>query len=237
MISCKGLTRRRGRRTVLDDVSFDVAPGKVTGFLGPNGAGKSTTMRVILGLERPQAGAALVDGLPYHRLRVPLRTVGGLTDTPAFLPGRRAVDHLRWVAAAARLPRQRVEQVLDDVGLSADAGRRVREFSLGMRQRLGLATALLGDPAALLLDEPVNGLDPEGVRWIRGLMRSLAREGRAVLVSSHLMAETASCADQILVLDRGRVVADAPLRTFAPAGTSLEDAYFTLTARTLEVVR
>ncbi|MER7703518.1 ABC transporter ATP-binding protein [Kitasatospora sp. NPDC097605] len=209
MIKVEGLTKEYGGTRVVDGLDFEVRPGVVTGFLGPNGAGKSTTMRLILGLDRPTAGRALVDGRPYAELDVPLRRVGALLDAHALHGGRTARGHLRWLAASNGLPERRVGEVLDQVGLADAAGRRIRGFSLGMRQRLGVAAALLGDPPVLMLDEPVNGLDPEGIRWIRALLRALAAEGRAVLVSSHLMTEMALTADHLVVIGRGRLLADA----------------------------
>ncbi|MFE6747594.1 ABC transporter ATP-binding protein [Kitasatospora purpeofusca] len=214
MIKVEGLTKEYGGARVVDGLDFEVAPGVVTGFLGPNGAGKSTTMRLILGLDRPTAGRALVDGRPYAGLDRPLRQVGALLDAQALHGGRTARGHLRWLAASNGLPDRRVDEVLDRVGLAGAAGRRIRGFSLGMRQRLGVASALLGDPPVLILDEPVNGLDPEGIRWIRTLLRGLAAEGRAVLVSSHLMTETALTADHLVVIGRGRLLADAATSDF-----------------------
>ncbi len=211
MIEVSHLTKRHGATTAVDDVSFRVEPGRVTGFLGPNGAGKSTTMRMILGLDRPTSGTATVDGRPYARLESPLQRVGAMLDARSIHPGRTAAAHLRAVADTHRLPRSRVGEVLEITGLASVARRRAGGFSLGMGQRLGIATALLGDPAALLLDEPVNGLDPDGVVWIRSLVRRLAAEGRAVLISSHLMSEVAQSVDHLVVLGAGRVLADAPL--------------------------
>jgi ABC-2 type transport system ATP-binding protein len=208
-IEARGLTKRFGDKLAVDELSFTVAPGRVTGFVGPNGAGKSTTMRMILGLDAPSAGSALVNGHPYGELGAPLREVGALLDANALHPGRRAYDHLLWLAQSNDLPRGRVDEVLDLVGLTAVARRRTGGFSLGMRQRLGIAGALLGDPAVLMFDEPVNGLDPDGIRWIRGFLRSLAQEGRAVLVSSHLMSELQGTADHLIVIGRGRLIADA----------------------------
>jgi ABC-2 type transport system ATP-binding protein len=210
-IEARGLVKRFGGTLAVDDLSFTVRPGRVTGFVGPNGAGKSTTMRLILGLDAPDAGEALVGGRPYATLPAPLREVGVLLEAAALHPGRSAYDHLLWMAQSNRLPRRRVDEVLALVGLSGAARRRAGGFSLGMRQRLGIAAALLGDPPVLMLDEPVNGLDPEGIRWIRGLLRSLAAEGRTVLVSSHLMTELEGTADHILVIGRGRLIADAPV--------------------------
>ncbi|MCX4688964.1 ABC transporter ATP-binding protein [Kitasatospora purpeofusca] len=214
MIKVEGLTKEYGGARVVDGLDFEVAPGVVTGFLGPNGAGKSTTMRLILGLDRPTAGRALVDGRPYAELDRPLRRVGALLDAQALHGGRTARGHLRWLAASNGLPDRRVDEVLDRVGLTGAAGRRIRGFSLGMRQRLGVASALLGDPPVLMLDEPVNGLDPEGIRWIRTLLRGLAAEGRAVLVSSHLMTEMALTADHLVVIGRGRLLADSAASDF-----------------------
>ncbi|MET8623926.1 ATP-binding cassette domain-containing protein [Kitasatospora sp. NPDC004669] len=214
MIEIQGLTKEYDGRRVVDDLTFEVRPGLVTGFLGPNGAGKSTTMRLALGLEQPTAGRALVAGRPYAELADPLRQMGALLDAQALHGGRTARGHLRWLAASNGLPERRVDEVLGQVGLTDAAGRRIRRFSLGMRQRLGVAAALLGDPAVLLLDEPVNGLDPEGIRWIRTLLRELAAEGRSVLVSSHLMSEMALTADHLVVIGRGRLLADSPTAEF-----------------------
>ncbi len=209
MIEVRGLTKRYGDVLAVDDLSFDVEPGKVTGFLGPNGAGKSTTMRMMLGLDRPTAGTALIGGRPYGTLAEPLREVGALLDPGAVHPGRTGFSHLRVAARANGLPRRRVEQVVEQVGLERAARRRIKGYSLGMRQRLGIAAALLGDPRVLLFDEPINGLDVDGVRWIRGLLRRLADEGRTVLVSSHLMSEMEQIADRLVVIGRGRLIADA----------------------------
>ncbi len=214
MIELRGLTKRYGERLAVDDVTVTVRPGVVTGFLGPNGAGKSTTMRMVLGLDRPTAGTALVNGRPYAEHRDPLRQVGALLEARALHPGRTARAHLLALAATAGLPRARVDTVLDLAGLTAVAGKRVGGFSLGMGQRLGVATALLGDPATVVLDEPVNGLDPDGVLWIRTLARRLAAEGRTVFFSSHLMAEMAVTADHLVVMGRGRLVADVPTAEF-----------------------
>ncbi|MFJ8041855.1 ABC transporter ATP-binding protein [Kitasatospora sp. NPDC096147] len=214
MIQVQGLSKSYGQTRAVDDLSFEVRPGSVTGFLGPNGSGKTTTMRMLLGLDRPTAGRALVDGRPYAELAAPLRTLGALLDANAVHGGRTARGHLLCLSRSNGLPDRRVAEVLDQVGLAEVAGRRVRGFSLGMRQRLGVAAALLGDPPALLLDEPVNGLDPEGIRWIRTLLRGLAAEGRAVLVSSHLMTEMALTADHLVVIGRGRLLADSTLDDF-----------------------
>ncbi|WP_329244382.1 ATP-binding cassette domain-containing protein [Actinoallomurus sp. NBC_01490] len=208
-IEVNGLRKRFGPTVALDGMSFAVAPGRVTGFVGPNGAGKSTTMRVILGLDAADEGHALVGGRPYGSLRRPLSEVGALLDAAALQPSRSARNHLRWLAHSQGLTAGRVDEVAELVGLRAVIRRRAGGYSLGMRQRLGIAAALLGDPPVLMLDEPFNGLDPEGIVWIRGLLRSLAAEGRAVLVSSHLMSELQDTADHLVVVGRGRVIADA----------------------------
>jgi ABC-2 type transport system ATP-binding protein len=217
MIEIRRLTKRYGTTTAVDDLSFRVEPGRVTGFLGPNGSGKSTTMRVALGLDRASAGEALFDGTPYGQLRHPLRTVGALLDAHWVHPNRSARAHLRWIAASNALPPGRVDAVLEQVGLTAVADRRAGSFSLGMSQRLGIAAALLGDPGTLLLDEPVNGLDPQGVRWVRRLVQGLAAEGRTVLVSSHLLAEMAMTASDLVVIGRGRLIAESTTAEFVDA--------------------
>lgn len=201
------LTKRFDRTTAVDNLSFGVPAGFVTGFVGPNGAGKSTTMRMILGLARPDGGRALVNGRLYAELRRPLHEVGALLDAAAVHPGRRASHHLLWLARSNGIPRRRVHQVLELVGMADVGRRRVRGFSLGMRQRLGIAAALLGDPPVLILDEPANGLDPDGIAWLRGFVRSLAAEGRAVLVASHLISELEDTADRLVVIGRGRLIA------------------------------
>ncbi|WJS89456.1 ABC transporter ATP-binding protein [Microbacterium testaceum] len=211
MIVAENLTKRYGDKTAVDGVSFTVAPGRVTGFLGPNGAGKSTTMRMIVGLDRPTAGRVTVGGQDYRRLRSPLTEVGVLLDAKAIHTGRSARNHLRAMAATHGIGAQRVDEVIELTGIGAVAGKRAGGFSLGMGQRLGIAAALLGDPHTLILDEPVNGLDPEGVRWVRQFVRHLAGEGRTVLLSSHLMSEMSQTADHVIVLGRGRVLADAAL--------------------------
>ncbi|WFE39175.1 ATP-binding cassette domain-containing protein [Micromonospora sp. WMMD998] len=212
MITLRGLTKRFGGVTAVHDLTVEIRPGQVTGFLGPNGAGKSTTMRMVLGLDRPTAGTALVNGRAYRTLRHPLYEVGALLDATGVHPARSGVAHLRAMARSNGVPARRVVEVLDLVGLDdRAAGKPGRALSLGMGQRLGIAGALLGDPPVLLLDEPVNGLDPDGVRWIRGFTRHLADEGRTVLISSHLMSEMQQTADRVVVLGRGRLVADAPL--------------------------
>ncbi|GIJ75199.1 hypothetical protein Voc01_101160 [Virgisporangium ochraceum] len=231
MIDVDGVTKRFGRTTAVDDLTFTVRPGRVTGFLGPNGAGKSTTMRVVLGLDRATAGRATIDGHAYRDLPEPLRRVGALLEAGSAHGGRSAYHHLWWLARSNRIGRSRVAEVLGLVGLDGVARKRVRGFSLGMKQRLGIAAALLGDPPVLLFDEPVNGLDPEGVRWIRGLLRDLAAEGRTVLVSSHLMAEMALTADHLVVIARGRLLADAPLDEVVGDAPSLEDAFMRLVTR------
>ncbi|HEV7653570.1 MAG TPA: ATP-binding cassette domain-containing protein [Mycobacteriales bacterium] len=211
MIEVRNVSKRYGETMAVDRVSFDVRPGLVTGFLGPNGSGKSTTMRLILGLDRPTSGYATVHGKPYRELAAPLREVGALLDAKAVHGNRTARRHLTWLARAGGIPLRRVDEVLDLVGLTEAADRKVRGFSLGMSQRLGLAAALLGEPGTLLLDEPVNGLDPDGIRQVRVLLRTLAAEGRTVLVSSHLMAEMEETADHVLVIGDGRLMADTPL--------------------------
>ena len=229
MIEANGLTKHYGATLAVDGLSFGLRPGVVTGFLGPNGSGKSTTMRLIMGLDYPDAGTVMVGGRPYRRLRWPLSEVGALLEAKAFHPGRSARGHLLALAAAGGIARSRVDEVLGMAGLETVATRRAGTFSLGMAQRLGIAAALLGEPAILLFDEPVNGLDPEGVRWARNLMRSLAAEGRTVFVSSHLISEMALAADRLIVIGRGRLLADTTVTELAArAGGSLEDAFFSL---------
>jgi ABC-2 type transport system ATP-binding protein len=218
-IEVNGIRKRYGRTLAVDGLTFTAKPGQVTGFVGPNGAGKSTTMRVILGLDAPNEGAALVGGRPYRALRTPLRQVGALLDAAAVHPGRRARDHLLWMAHYNGLPKRRVDEVIELVGLTSAAKRRAGGFSLGMRQRLGIAAALLGDPPVLMFDEPVNGLDPEGIQWMRGFLRELAAEGRAVLVSSHLMSELEGSADHLVVIGRGRLIADTSVRELLAAAS------------------
>jgi ABC-2 type transport system ATP-binding protein len=224
------LTKAYAGRTVVDQLTVDIRPGAVTGFVGPNGAGKSTTLRMVVGLTTPDSGEALVIGQRYRNLARPLHTVGALLDARAFHPGRRASAHLRSLAASNDLPSGCVEKALRRTGLAGVADRRVGGFSLGMRQRLGIAAALLGDPEGLLLDEPVNALDPGGIRWIRHLVCELAAEGRTVLLSSHLMNETASVADTVIVMALGRLVANVPVAELTRRHGSLEDAYLALTA-------
>jgi len=214
VIQVRGLSKRYGDTLAVDDLSFDVLPGKVTGFLGPNGAGKSTTMRAIVGLDRPTAGSVRVNGHRYVDDRAPLAELGSLLEAKAVHPGRSAYQHLLFLARSNGIGRRRVDEVLDVVGLAPVARRRSGTFSLGMGQRLGIAAALLGDPQTMIFDEPVNGLDPEGIIWVRTLLRSYAAEGRAVLVSSHLMAEMALTADQLVVIGRGRLIADTTVGEF-----------------------
>jgi ABC-2 type transport system ATP-binding protein len=218
MITAHSLTKRYGATTAVDNLTFEVPPGMVTGFLGPNGSGKSTTMRMIMGLDMPDSGSALIGGRAYRELPWPLREVGGLLDAKAFHPARTARNHLRWVALTNDIPLRRVDEVLDQVGLSSVAGRRAGKFSLGMSQRLGIAATLLGDPGVLLFDEPVNGLDPEGIRWVRHFLRDLAAEGRTVLVSSHLISEMAQTADRLVVIGRGRLIAETSVADFVTRG-------------------
>jgi ABC-2 type transport system ATP-binding protein len=214
MIEAQLLTKRYGSTVAVDGASFVVQPGRVTGFLGPNGAGKSTTMRMILGLDMPSSGEVRVNGKPYGKLADPLRSVGALLDAKAIVGSRTAANHLNWLADSNDIDRRRVSEVLDLVGLGDVAGKRVGTFSLGMSQRLGIAAALIGDPETVLFDEPINGLDPDGILWIRNLMKSLASEGRTVFLSSHLMSEMAQTADHLLVIGRGRIIADASTDEF-----------------------
>ncbi|MGF2949648.1 ABC transporter ATP-binding protein [Microbacterium alcoholitolerans] len=220
MITAEGLSKRYGDKLAVDDVSFTVRPGMVTGFLGPNGAGKSTTMRMIVGLDRPTTGTVTVNGQPYSKLKSPLSEVGVLLDAKAVHTGRSARNHLKAMAATHGIPSSRVDEVIDIAGIGSVARKRAGGFSLGMGQRLGIAAALLGDPHTLILDEPVNGLDPEGVRWVRQFARHAASEGRTVLLSSHLMSEMQQTADHLIVLGRGKVLADAPLPEIVRAWTT-----------------
>jgi ABC-2 type transport system ATP-binding protein len=217
MITVERLTKRYGTVTAVDGLSFEVGPGRVTGFLGPNGAGKTTTLRVLLGLAAPDGGTATIDGVRYRDLPNPARRVGAALENDCFHPGRSAIEHLRVLATAAGIPRSRVAQVLSQVGLTEARHRRVGGFSLGMRQRLTLAGALLGDPGVLVMDEPLNGLDPDGIRWMRDLLRQLAGEGRTVLVSSHLLAEAAQTVDDVVVITHGRLAAQGPVAKLAAA--------------------
>jgi ABC-2 type transport system ATP-binding protein len=214
MIELAGLTKVFGRTRAVDDLTCSIESGVVTGFLGPNGAGKTTTMRLILGLDRPTSGTATIDGQPYRRLTNPLSKVGALLDARQAHSERSARNHLRWIAATNRIPTKRVDRVLEMVGLTPVADKKAGALSLGMSQRLGIAGALLGDPPVLLFDEPVNGLDPEGIRWVRTLMRTLAAEGRTVLVSSHLLAEMANTADRLVVIGKGRLIASTTVSEF-----------------------
>jgi ABC-2 type transport system ATP-binding protein len=234
MIEVTRLRKRYGDTLALNGMTFTAAPGLVTGFAGPNGAGKSTTMRVILGLDRADDGNALVDGESYRGLRHPLRHVGSLLDASALQPGRTARDHLRWLAKSQALPRTRTDEVLELTGLTGVARRKAGGFSLGMRQRLGIAAAMLGDPKIVMFDEPFNGMDPEGIVWLREFLRTLAAEGRTVLVSSHLMSEMQDTADHVIVVGRGRVIADAPIAEILTRWPSLEAAYLDLTRNATE---
>jgi ABC-2 type transport system ATP-binding protein len=228
-LEVRGLTKTFGPVTAVREVSFRAPAGQVTGLLGPNGSGKTTTLRATLGLVRPTAGTVLIGGLPYRNLPRPRRIVGAMLEATGFHPGRRARDHLRVLAAAADVPDRRVDAVLDQVGLAEAAGRRVRGFSLGMKQRLGLAAALLGDPQVLLLDEPANGLDPAGIAWLRGLLRGLADEGRTILVASHVLGEVAQTADRVVIVSAGRLRFAGPLDELGGTGTALESAFMKLT--------
>ena len=228
--SVNGLTKRYGEVVAVEELTFSLEPGTVTGFLGPNGAGKTTTLRLLLGLAEPDAGEALVFGRRYGALDQPARRIGAVLESNDFHPGRSGRDHLRALALAAELPRSRVDEVLELVELEAVAGQRVKTYSLGMRQRLGLAGALLGEPELLVLDEPANGLDPAGVHWLRGFLRGFAGRGGTVLVSSHILAEVAQTVDRVVIIDRGRLVASARLDELAARGETLEDAYLQLTA-------
>ncbi|HSZ41764.1 MAG TPA: ATP-binding cassette domain-containing protein [Trebonia sp.] len=225
-IQISGLKKRFGAVAAVDGLSFVVRPGTVTGFLGPNGAGKTTTLRMLLGLVRPDGGSALINGVPYQNLPEPSRAVGAVLEASSFHPGRTARAHLRIQAAAADVDQSRVDDVLSLVDLDGAAGRRIGGFSLGMRQRLGLATALLADPDILILDEPTNGLDPEGVRWLRDLLRGFAAEGGTVLVSSHLLAEVAQTVDSVVIIQRGRLVRQGPIAELTADGGGLEDVFF-----------
>jgi len=229
-VEVRDLTKTFGRVTAVRGMSFTAPAGQVTGFLGPNGSGKTTTLRIVLGLVRADAGAALIGGVPYGRLAQPRRMAGAMLEATGFHPGRRARDHLRVLAGAADIPGRRVDEVLDQVGLAPAARRRVREFSLGMRQRLGLAAALLGDPAVLILDEPANGLDPGGIAWLRGLLRGLADEGRTVIVASHVLSEVAQTADRVVIVSSGQVRFAGPLGEIGATNTALESAFLKLTA-------
>src|SRR5919201_3059901 len=230
VVSCRALTKRYRQLVAVDGVSFSLEPGTVTGFLGPNGAGKTTTLRLLLGLAEPPAGEALPLARRYRELEHPISKVGAVLESSDFHPARSGRDHLRTLALAAGLPLGRVEEVLELVELNGAAGRRVRTYSLGMRQRLGLAAALLGDPELLILDEPANGLDPAGVRWLRTFLQAFAAQGRTVLVSSHLLAEVAQTVDRVLIIDRGRLLASGRLEELTREGRTLEDVYLELTS-------
>ncbi len=230
-IGARGLTKRFGSVTAVDDLSFEVAPGRVTGFVGPNGAGKSTALRMVLGLVEPDAGTASVLGFPYRSTDRPVRTIGAVLEVQSFHPLRSGRNHLRVLAAASGIAPERVDEILDAVGLWEAANRKAGGYSLGMRQRLGLAAALLGEPSVLVLDEPANGLDPHGIRWLRETLRSFAGEGKAVLVSSHLLSEMAQMADDVIVIDRGRLRYQGSVADLTKAGAeSLEDVFLELTA-------
>jgi ABC-2 type transport system ATP-binding protein len=230
VLGCRALTKRYGELHAVDEVTFSLERGTVTGYLGPNGAGKTTTLRVLLGLAEPTAGEALVFGRRYRELEQPIRRVGAVLESNDFHPARSGRDHLRALALAAGLPLSRVEEVLELVELGPAAARRVRTYSLGMRQRLGLASALLGEPQLLILDEPANGLDPAGVRWLRTFLQSFAAQGRSVLVASHLLAEVALTVDRVLIIDHGRLLASGRLDELTGPGRTLEDVYLELTA-------
>ncbi|MBP1325474.1 ABC-2 type transport system ATP-binding protein [Leucobacter exalbidus] len=229
MIEISNLVKRHGSRAVVDNVSFSALPGRVTGLLGPNGAGKSSTMRILLGLDRATSGSALIDGVPYRALQRPLWKVGAMLDGPGANKGRTARAHLRWVAQSNAIPTRRVDEVLELTGLRDADKVRIGGFSLGMGQRLGIAAALLGNPRVLVLDEPTNGLDPDGIRWTRQFLRSLAEEGRAVLVSSHLMSEMEETADDFVIIARGKVLASGTTTEVKGEHRTLEDAFFALT--------
>jgi ABC-2 type transport system ATP-binding protein len=229
VVTASSLTKRYGDLVAVDELSFSLRPGTVTGFLGPNGAGKTTTLRLLLGLAEPTAGEALVFGRRYRELDDPARRIGAVLESSDFHPGRAGRDHLWTLALAAEISLGRVEEVLALVEIESVADRRVKTYSLGMRQRLGLAGALLGDPELLILDEPANGLDPAGVHWLRGFLRSFAEGGRTVLVSSHVLAEVAQAVDQVVIIDRGRLVAIAALDELMSGGRTLEDVYLELT--------
>jgi ABC-2 type transport system ATP-binding protein len=233
-IEVSGLRKRFGQTVALDGLSFTVAPGVVTGFVGPNGAGKSTTMRVILGLDAVDEGTALIGGRPYASLAHPMRHVGSLLDAGALQPGRSGRNHLLWIAHSQRLPARRVDQVIELVGLGKAARRKAGGYSLGMRQRLGIAGAMLGDPPVLIMDEPFNGMDPEGIIWMRGFLRGLAADGRAVLISSHLLSELPGVAGHVVVIGRGRLLADATLEELTAGTSSLEEVYLRLTTGEVE---
>ncbi|WP_339256914.1 ATP-binding cassette domain-containing protein [Paenibacillus sp. FSL P2-0136] len=230
MLTINNLVKRRGTQKILSGITFEARPGRVTGFLGPNGAGKSSTLRILLGLDHATSGSALIHGRPFAELEHPLAAVGAALDGSGAHPMRTGRAHLRWIACAAGLPRSRVEEVLDIVGLTTAAGTRVKQYSLGMGRRLGIAAALLADPEILILDEPVNGLDPEGIRWIRTFLRKRAEAGNTVLLSSHLMGELAETVDDVVIIKQGRIVADGTLQEVTGSHSTLEDAFFALTS-------
>jgi ABC-2 type transport system ATP-binding protein len=230
VVATSSLTKRYGELVAVEELTFSLRAGTVTGFLGPNGAGKTTTLRLLLGLAEPTAGEALVFGRRYRELDDPAWRVGAVLESNDFHPGRSGRDHLRALALAAEIPRARVEEVLELVELEAAADRRVKTYSLGMHQRLGLAGALLGDPELLILDEPANGLDPAGVHWLRGFLRRFAEQGRTVLVASHVLAEVAQTVDHVVIIDRGRLLTSGPLAELTERGRTLEDVYLELTA-------
>lgn len=229
MLTFDEVSKRRGAQDILTGISFQAKPGRVTGFLGPNGAGKSSTLRILLGLDRATSGTALVDGRDFRSLRDPMRKVGAVLDGSGAHRSRTGRAHLRWVARAAGISNARVEELLETVGIAHAAGKRVSTYSLGMGRRLGLAAALLADPEALVLDEPVNGLDPEGIRWIRLFLRDQAKQGRTVLLSSHLMGELAETVDDVVIIRKGRIVADGTLEEITGEHPNLESAFFALT--------
>lgn len=231
MLTIEQLTKRRGSHSILHCISFEAKPGRVTGFLGPNGAGKSSTLRILLGLDRATSGTALINGVPYAQLTNPLRIVGAVLDGSGAHRLRTGRAHLNWIARSAGLARSRVNEVLEIAGLAHAASKMVGSYSLGMARRLGLAAALLGDPEILILDEPTNGLDPEGIRWIRKLVRERAASGRTVLLSSHLMGETAETVDDIVILNKGHIVASGTLTQIVGSHKTLEDAFFAYTTR------
>ncbi|HEX4033739.1 MAG TPA: ATP-binding cassette domain-containing protein [Solirubrobacteraceae bacterium] len=233
-IEVAGLRKRFGQTVALDGLTFTTTPGSVTGFVGPNGAGKSTAMRVLLGLDAVEEGTALIGGRPYASLKHPMRHVGSLLDAAALQPSRSGRNHLLWIARSQRLGKQRVDEVIELVGLGKAARRKTGGYSLGMRQRLGIAAAMLGDPPVLLMDEPFNGMDPEGIIWIRSFLRGLAGEGRTVLVSSHLLSELPDVADHVVVIGRGRVLADSTIEELTAGGASLEEVYLRLTTGEVE---
>jgi ABC-2 type transport system ATP-binding protein len=228
-IVVNNVTKRYGTHTAVENVSFTAKAGRVTGFLGPNGAGKSSTLRILLGLDRPTSGTALIEGKPFVEHTQPLRVVGAMLDGASAVPERRGIDHLRWIAQSNRIPKQRIDEVLETVGLTDAAKVRMRKYSLGMKQRLGLAAALLGEPRILVLDEPVNGLDPEGIRTVRSFIRQYAEKGNTVLLSSHLMDETSKIVDDIVVINKGKIIAHGALEEVIEGHDSLEEAFFALT--------